>query len=224
MDSIKVTRKAHVARGLHKRGVDVLQKPLEHHVAHGEEGQRLDDDDAPVAVDAVVVDTEQEARDYAGLAEEHYHRQRQHERRGDDRQHRDDLEKSADELVHLHVHLDVGEQQSDERREYTDDEADLQSVGYRAGKGGHGEDALEYIKRQPAVPIEAIHEQYGQRIENKQSQKCYQHDDGGHHYRVSHQLFPVQRRTLASCHSDSPFFGKIPKQRRRQKPPPLRSS
>ena len=191
----------HVARGLLKRGVDILQKPLEHHVAHGEEGERLDDDDAPVAVDAVVVYAEEEAGYDAGLAEEHDHRQRQHERRRHDRQHGNDLEKPADEAVHLHVHLNIREKQTDERGKDADDKAHLERVRNGFGKARHIENALEYIEREPIIAHKAIHQQDGQRIENKQSQKCYQHDDGGDHNGVCHQFFSVQRRALASCHS-----------------------
>jgi len=50
---------AHVARSLLERWVDVLEQPSEHHVAHGEERHDLDDDDAPVAVDVVVLDAEE---------------------------------------------------------------------------------------------------------------------------------------------------------------------
>ena len=39
-----------------------FEQSLEHHVADREEGQRLDDGDAPVAVDAVVVDASSRKR------------------------------------------------------------------------------------------------------------------------------------------------------------------
>ena len=201
--------RAHVARGLLERGVDVLQKTLEHHVAHGEEGERLHDGDAPEAVDAVVVDAEQEAGDDARLAEEHDHGKRQHERRGDDRQHRDDLEKAADKFTDADVDFDIGKEQAEQRREDADEEADLERVGDGLGKGGHGEDALEDAEAEAAVAHEAVHQQDRQRIENEQSQKGDEHDDGGDHDGIGHQLFPVQRRALRTYHREllSWWFG-----------------
>ena len=52
---------SHVAGGLLHRGINVLQQALQHHIAHGEEGQRLHDYDAPEAVHAVVIAAQQEA-------------------------------------------------------------------------------------------------------------------------------------------------------------------
>ena len=78
---------AHVPGRLLHGGVDVLQQALHHHVAHREEGQRLHDDDAPVAVDVVVVDAQHEASDQARLAEQHDHRQGKHEGRRHHGQH-----------------------------------------------------------------------------------------------------------------------------------------
>ena len=191
---------AHVPRRFLQRRVDVLQKSLQHHVAHREERQRLDDDDAPEAVHAVVINAQQEPGDDARLAEQHDHGQGQHEGRGDYRQHGHDLEKAAHKLVHADVDLHIGEQQADESGQNAHQKAHLQRVGNGAGKGRHLENALEDGKTEGAVSHKTIHQQYGQRVEDKQGQKRDQHDDGGDHDGIGHQLFPIQRRALCPCH------------------------
>ena len=191
---------AHVPCRFLQRRVDVLQKSLQHHVAHREERQRLDDDDAPEAVHAVVINAQQEPGDDARLAEQHDHGQGQHEGRGDYRQHGHDLEKAAHKLVHADVDLHIGEQQADESGQNAHQKTHLQRVGNGAGKGRHLENALEDGKTEGAVSHKTIHQQYGQRVEDKQSQKGNEHDDGGHHDGVGHQFFSIQRRALGSCH------------------------
>ena len=66
---------AHIPGGLLQRGVDILQQTLEHHVAHREECQRLDDGDAPEAIYVVIVYFQQEPGDQSRLAEQHDHGQ-----------------------------------------------------------------------------------------------------------------------------------------------------
>ena len=197
--------RAHIAGGLLQRGVDIFQQALEHHIADREEGQRLDDDDAPVAIDAVVVYVQQKAGDDARLAEEHDHGQGQHEGRGHDRQHRDDLEQASRKFVQPDVDLNVSEEQADQRGENADDKAYLERVCNGAGKARHGKDAFEDGQTEAAVAHKAVHQQDRQRVEDKEGQKSDQHDDGGDHDGVGHQFFPVQRRALASCHRIRPF-------------------
>ena len=191
---------SHVAGGLLQRGINVLQQALQHHIAHGEEGQRLHDDDAPEAVHAVVIDAQQEAGDDARLAEQHDHGQRQHEGRGHHRQHGHHLEQSAHEFAHVDIDLHIGEQQADQGRQNAHQKAHLQRVGDGSGKGRHGENALEDGHAEGAVSHKTIHQQNGQRVEDKQSQKRDQHDDGGHHDGIGHQLFSIQCRALGPCH------------------------
>ena len=197
-------RSAHVARGLLERRIDVFQESLEHHVAHREERQRLHDGDAPEAVHAVIVDLQQEAGDDAGLAEEHDHRKTEHERRGHDRQHGYDLEKSAGEFAHADVHFHIRKQQTDQRGQNADEKADFQRICDGASKGWHVENALEHVEAESAVADEAVHQQYGERIENEKREECDQHDDGRDQNGVTHQFLPVQRRALCSCHRRNP--------------------
>ena len=86
------TGSTHVPGGFLQGGVDVLEQTLEHHVANREEGEGLDDGDAPEAIDAVVVNAQQEPGDDARLAEEHNHGKAQHEGWGHHRQHGNYLE------------------------------------------------------------------------------------------------------------------------------------
>ena len=94
-----------------QRRINVLQQALEHHIAHGEERQRLHHHDAPEAVHAVVVDAQQEAGDDARLAEEHDHGKAQYKGRRHHRQHRDHLKQPPGEFVHFDVDLHIGKQQ-----------------------------------------------------------------------------------------------------------------
>ena len=197
-------RSAHVAGGFFERGVNVFQESLEHHVAHGEERQRLHDGDAPEAVHAVIVDLQQEAGDDAGLAEEHDHRKAEYERRRDDRQHGDHLEKPTGEFAHADVHFHIREQQTNQRRQNADKKADFQRVCDGVGKGRYVENALENAEAEPAVAHKAVHQQYGERIENKKREECDQHDDGRYQNGVTHQFLPIQRRALCSCHRRNP--------------------
>ena len=197
---------AHVPGGLLQGGIDVFQQALEHHVADGEEGQRLHDDDAPVAVDAVVIYAQQKPGDDAGLAEEHDHGQGQHEGRRHHRQHGDDLEQAAGEPVHADIDLHIGEKETHQGGEDAHHEAHPKGVGDRLDEGGHGEDPVEVRQAEAAVAHKAVHQQDGQRIEDKEGQKGDQHDDGGDHDGIGHQFLPIQRRALALCHGIRPFL------------------
>lgn len=121
------------------------------------------------------------------------------------REHGHHLEQAAHELPHADVHLHIGKQQAHQGGQDAHQEPHLQGVGDGRGKGGHGENAPEGGQAEAAVAHKTIHQQNGQRVEDKQGQKCDQHDDGGDHDGVRHELLPVQRRALCSCHRESPF-------------------
>ena len=110
------------------------------------------------------------------------------------------LNRPPTNLPHADIDLHIGEQQADEGGQDAHQKAHLQGIGDGGGKARHGEDAPERIQTQRAVSHKTIHQQDGQRIEDKQSQKCDEHDDGSDHDGVCHQFFPIQRRTLGSCH------------------------
>ena len=168
-----------------------------------DQGQRLDDDDAPVAVNAVVINPQQEAGDDARLAEEHDHRKAEDKRRRNHRQHGHDLEQAAHKAVHPHIDFDIREQQADQRRQNAHHKADLQRVRNGAGKARHRKDPLEDAQAEGPVAHKTVHQQDRQRIENEQGQKGDQHDNGRHHDRVRHQLLAIQCRALAFCHKNS---------------------
>ena len=132
--------RSHVAGSLLQGRIDILEQSLEHHVADREEGHRLDDDDTPETIDAVVVDSHQVTGDDARLSEQHDHGKGKDERRGDDRQQGYHLEQPSDTFSHPYVYLDIGEQQADRRGDQPYDETDTKRVGDRLVEVGHVED------------------------------------------------------------------------------------
>jgi len=190
------TGSAHIPGRFFQGGVDVFQQALEHHVAHREEGQRLHNGDAPEAVHAVVIDLQQKPGNEARLTEQHDHGQGQHEGRGHHGQHGHHPEQPAGEFSQLYIHFHIGKQQPQQSRQDAHQEADFQCVPDGRPEGGHGQDTPEGIQREAFLPIEAVHQQNGQGVKNKQCQKCDQNHDGRDHNGVGHQLFPIQRRTL----------------------------
>ena len=160
---------AHIPGGFLQGGVDVLQKTLEHHIAHREEGQGLDDGDTPEAIDAVIINLQQVPGDDAGLAEEHDHGQGQHKGRRNHRQHGNHLEQSAHEFApDFHIDLHIGKQQAKDRGENAHGKTNLQCVGNGCTEGMHAENPLENIQCQAGfITVDTVHQQNRQRVENE---------------------------------------------------------
>lgn len=199
---------AHITGGLLQAGVDIFEQAAEHKVADREEGHGLYDDDAPEAIDAVIVNMQQVTGDDARLTEQHNDGQGQNKGGRDDRQHGNYLEQAAHEFTaDLDIHFDIGEQQADKGRADAYHKADLEGIANGGAEGPHIKDTLENREGE-ASPIgrdKAIHQQDGQRVNDKQSEERDQYDDGSDHDGIGKELFAIQRGALSFCHVASSF-------------------
>ena len=146
--------------------------------------------------------------DDARLTEQHNDGQGQNKGGRDDRQHGNYLEQAAHEFTaDLDIHFDIGEQQADKGGADAYHKADLEGIANGGAEGPHIKDTLENREGE-ASPIgrdKAIHQQDGQRINDKQSEERNQYDDGSDHDGIGKELFAIQRGALSFCHVASSF-------------------
>ena len=146
--------------------------------------------------------------DDARLTEQHNDGQGQNKGGRDDRQHGNYLEQAAHEFTaDLDIHFDIGEQQADKGRADAYHKADLEGIANGGAEGPHIKDTLENREGE-ASPIgrdKAIHQQDGQRVNDKQSEERNQYDDGRDHDGIGKELFAIQRGALSFCHVASSF-------------------
>jgi hypothetical protein len=118
---------------------------------------------------------EQVMRDQAARAEGEYECDRGGERRGDQRQKRDQVEQTAGAARHVGSLRGVGEQEPDRRSHHGDAGGEQEAVAQRAQMIGIGERSRDRRKRKAAVVAECPHEEASERIEHKQEEQAPHH-------------------------------------------------
>ena len=176
---------AHVAGGVLHRRVDRGEDAGERHVGDGEEAQHLHHNQAAHAVYVVALDPQQGFCNQALPAEQEDDGQAQDERRRQDGQGGDGLQKAL--AGDVGAGDGIGEDVPDKGGDHRHDQAQSHGAAERLQIPGGGEDLRRSGQGEGAGLVGQAEEQdLDQGIDHEQKQKCDDRDHGEQHHRLAH--------------------------------------